>query len=284
MAAPPFLELEESLRLGIDLRPDVVGLAPEGIGWIGNFEVRDEIGAVELPCAKVADERRDPASSQQPAQVPHRVLALDARPIGERRSRHDDRPEQFRPHGRQHQHCPTGLAIADDTRLLLGFRMKLDHFFEEYGFHPHNVLDRLVGHGFGCKTNEIGRMSRAHGDAEFAVCLETSDARPVTRAGVDDNEWPFRLIDLDTFGCPDPRQQVVGRLLQRASVEDQIHIELEHIRNRHFLLRVVVVAPLAHDIPEKDGTLHRVHHVLAKRSAECLHRVRHGLSGESAEG
>ena len=152
--------------------------------------------------------------------------------------------------------------------------------FEENGFHPHDVLDRLVGHGIGCKTDEIGRMSGTHGDAEFTVGLETADARPVTRAGIDDNEWPFRLIDLDSFGCPDSGQKVVSRLVERAAIEDQIDIELEHVRYRHLLLRVIVVAALAHHIPEQDSALHRVDHVLAKRSAKCLHRVRHLLPRE----
>src|SRR5258708_6023484 len=85
MAAPPLLELEKPPALGIDLRVEVVELAPKGVRGIEALKIVDEVGAVELAVAEVAGERRHPGAAEEPARVAHRVLARDARPVRDRR-------------------------------------------------------------------------------------------------------------------------------------------------------------------------------------------------------
>ena len=57
-AAPPGLEREEALRLGVDVGIDVVFLAPEGVGGIGELEIGDEARAVEFARADVVRRAR----------------------------------------------------------------------------------------------------------------------------------------------------------------------------------------------------------------------------------
>ena len=120
MAAPPFLELDETRPLGIDLRPQVVALGPVGVGRIQVLEILDQHAAVELAVAEVARERGHPAAAGQAAGVAHRVLALDAGPVGQRRAGDDDRAEQLGPDRRHQQHGPAALAVADDAGSAFG--------------------------------------------------------------------------------------------------------------------------------------------------------------------
>ena len=90
-AAPPFLEFEKARRLGVDLRIDVVDLLPVGVVGVQRLEIRDQIGAVEDAVAEIAGQRGQPGAAQQPAEIAHRVLAVHAGPIGERRSGEHDR-------------------------------------------------------------------------------------------------------------------------------------------------------------------------------------------------
>ena len=63
VASPPFLEFQEARSLGIDFRPKVVVLGPEGIGGIEILEVIDQIGAIELAAADVAGQRGQPTAA-----------------------------------------------------------------------------------------------------------------------------------------------------------------------------------------------------------------------------
>ena len=93
VAAPPLLELEEPLALGVDLGVQVVELGPVGVRRVEVLEVVDEIRAVELAVAEVARHRGHPRPAHQPARVAHRVLAGDAGPVGDRRAGEQDRPD-----------------------------------------------------------------------------------------------------------------------------------------------------------------------------------------------
>ena len=84
------------------------------------LEIRNQVGAVEDAVAEIARQRGQPGPAQQPAEIAHRVLAMDAGPIGERRSGEHDRAGQFRVNRGHHHDLPAGLAVADQTRLALG--------------------------------------------------------------------------------------------------------------------------------------------------------------------
>ena len=53
------------------------------------------------------------------------------------------------------------------------------------------------GIGSGSETNEITGMPGFHGNADFAVGLESADTRTVTGAGINHHEGPPHEINLD---------------------------------------------------------------------------------------
>src|SRR6185312_1127774 len=62
-AAPPALELEEALGLGVDVGEEVVPLSPPRVRRVEALEVVDERCPVELAAAQVAGEERKPCTA-----------------------------------------------------------------------------------------------------------------------------------------------------------------------------------------------------------------------------
>jgi hypothetical protein len=83
--APPALELEEALGLGVDVGVQVVPLLPQRVGGIEALEIEDEIRAVELPGAQVRGKQRRPRATEQAARVAHRRFAVVAPAANRRR-------------------------------------------------------------------------------------------------------------------------------------------------------------------------------------------------------
>ena len=133
VAAPPLLEVEVALGLGVDLGPEIVLLGPERVGRVLVLEVLHQRRR-RRRCRRRG--RRSSAVSQRAAEqaagVAHRVLALDARPVGERRAGDDDRAEELGPERGEDHHRPAGLAVADDAGLALGLRVAGDDGLEEH--------------------------------------------------------------------------------------------------------------------------------------------------------
>ena len=225
VAAPPALEAEIARRLGVDLGIEIVLLAPQRVRGIQVLEILHQPGAVELAVAEIAGERGEPAAAEQAAAVAHRILAVHAGPIGQRRSGDDDRAEQFGAHGGQHHHRPAGLAVADHAGLAVGLGMQRDDLFEEDRFGARDVLDGLARHRIRQEADEIAGMAGLEGDADLAVGLEAADARAVAGARIDDDERPARRIDLDALRRNDAHQHVVDRPLERAAVDDEFHLD-----------------------------------------------------------
>ena len=214
VAAPPLLEVEVALGLGVDLGPEVVLLGPEGVGRVLRLEVLHQRRAVEDAGAEVAGERGHPRAAHQPAGVAHRVLAADARPVGERRAGDDDRAEELGAERGEDHHRPAGLAVADDAGLALGLRVAGDHRLEEHRLGGGDVEDGLAGHRLGQEADEVGRVAGLHRDADLAVGLEAADAGAVAGARVDDDEGALPRVDRDALGRDDAGEQVVDRLRQ----------------------------------------------------------------------
>ena len=157
--APPALEAEIARRLGVDLGIEIVLLAPERVGRILVLEILHQPGAVELAVAEIAGERGQPAAAEQAAAVAHRILAVHAGPVGQRRAGDDDRAEQLGPDRGQHHDRPAGLAIADHAGLAVGLGMQRDDLFEEDRFGAGDVLDGLARHRIGQEADEIAGMA-----------------------------------------------------------------------------------------------------------------------------
>ena len=188
VAAPPLLELEEALALGVDLGVEVVELGPVGVRRVEALEVVDEVCAVELAVAEVAGERGHPGAAEQPARVAHRVLAGDARPVRDRRAGEQDRPDELRRERGEHHERPAALAVADHERLAFRIRMQLVDLAQELRLGRADGLDRLARHRLRIEHHEVARVADLERDADLAVDLEAADARAMTRARIDDHE------------------------------------------------------------------------------------------------
>ena len=266
VAAPPLFEFQEALGLGVHLGPEVVVLGPPGVGRVLVFEVLHQVPAVELAIAQVAGQRGDPAAAAEAAGVAHRVLPLDAGPVGQRRARNDDGAEQVGPDGGDQQHRPAGLAVPDHAGLALGPGVQFDHLLQERDLGVDDVFDRLPRHGVGGEADEIAGMAGAHGHADLAVGLEAADAGAVPRARIDHDKGPLQRIDHHAGRWLDPDQQVVDRFDESTRVQHQFSVEAEHMRHRLGFLRVVLLAALSQHIPEQDGALRCIGCVVAKRA------------------
>ena len=67
---------------------------------------------------------------------------------------------------------------------------------------------------FRQKADEIAGMAGFHRHADLAVRLESTDPRPVARAGVDHNERTSLYIDLHTIWWRNAHQPIVHRPLK----------------------------------------------------------------------
>ena len=228
-AAPPGLEIEEARGLGVDLGIDVVDLAPIGVGRIERFEVGYKVGAVEDAVAQVAGQGGQPGPTQRAAEIAHRVAAMHARPVGQRRARQQDRTDEIGPDGRHHHDLPAGLAVGDDDGLALGLGMARRDLGDECRFGCAHVFDGLPGHGLREEADEVAGMPGRHGDADLAVLLHPADAGSMAGARVDDDEGRLGRIDRLVVERDNAHQCVVHRLGQGTAVEDGLELEAEHV-------------------------------------------------------
>ena len=143
--------------------------------------------------------------------------------------------------------------------------MHLDDAFQEHRLGVHDVFDGLARHRLGRETDEVAGMAGMHGHADFAVGLEAADARPVPGARIDHHERPLHRIDHHALRRLDAHEQIVDRLVESAGVQHQFGVEAQHMRHVLALLLVVLGAALAHHVPEQNGALRGIGHVLAKR-------------------
>ncbi len=144
--------------------------------------------------------------------------------------------------------------------------MERDHAFEEDRLGARDVLDRLPGHGIRQEADEIAGMPGLERNADLAVGLEAADARTVSGARIDDDERTARRIDLDALRRHDPHQNVVDRPVQLPAVHHEFHLVVEHVRGGLRQVLAVLIAALAHDVPEQHAALGRIRHVLDRGS------------------
>ena len=158
-------------------------------------------------------------------------------------------------HGRKHHDRPAGLAIADDRRLALGFRMQRDHALEKGGLGARDVLDRLPGHGIGQEADEVAGVAGLEGDADLALRLEAANAGPMPGARIDDDERTLILIRFLALLGDDAHKRIVHRPRELAPIHDELAAELQHMRRGFGGMLLIALAALLEDIEEEDAAL-----------------------------
>src|SRR5215475_2218171 len=195
VTTPPALEAKIPRGFRVDLRIEIVLLAPEGVGRIEILKILHKPSAVKSSMAKIAGERSEPAAAHEPPGVAHGILTAHTRPIGKRRPGNDDRPEQFGPDGCKHHDSPPRLAIPNDTGFAFRVGMQAYDSFEKGCLRARHILNGLARHWLRQEPDEVARVPSLERDANFAVGLEATDARPVPRTRIDDNERTKGRID-----------------------------------------------------------------------------------------
>jgi hypothetical protein len=147
-------------------------------------------------------------------------------------------------------------------------------FLEKTRLGACDVLDRLAGNGIGEEADEIAGVTGFECDADFAVGLESPNPRAVPGARVDDDERPSRRVDLGARRRNDPHEPVVDGSIKRLAAEDQLHFVVEHIWHGLGQVFAILIAALAHDVPEQNAALRGIDHVLHGRSKYAERRKR----------
>ncbi|MET3362905.1 hypothetical protein ABIF60_004300 [Bradyrhizobium japonicum] len=172
--------------------------------------------------------------------------------------------------------------------------MTADDSFKKLRFGSRNALDRLAGHGFGQKPDEVAGMSRLHRDTDFAVRLEAADAGTMAGARIDDDERPPPHVDRDILGRDDADERVVDRLVEFAAVRNQLGSILQHMRCGLRDVLAILVAALSHDIQKQHAPLSGIDQILhgggdqprhgTGRQLQIFHRNLTSLSCEASQG
>src|SRR5262249_45197556 len=149
---------------------------------------------------------------------------------------------------------------------------------EENRFGARDILDGLAGHGIRQEADEVAGMPCLERNADFAVGLEAADAGAVAGARVDDDEGPARGVEFDSRGRNHSHETVVDRPLERPAIDEQLHLVIEHVWSGLGEVLTILIAAMAHDIPEQHAALRGIDHVFhrwakyAERRRKCADR------------
>ena len=154
--------------------------------------------------------------------------------------------------------------------------MQRDDLFEEDRLRARDVADGLARHGVRQEADEVAGMPRLERHADLAVGLEAADARAMPGARVDDDERPPRRIELDGRRRHHFHEGVVDRTIKRPAVDEELDLVVEHVRSGLGQVLAVLVAALAHHVPEQHAALRGIHHVLHGGGKHSERRKRAG--------
>src|SRR5262252_1267830 len=163
--------------------------------------------------------------------------------------------------GGEHHDRPSRLAIADHAGLSIGLGVQRGDLLEKNRLGAGDILDGLARHGVRQESDEIAGMPGLECNADFAVGLEAADAGTMPGARIDDDERPARRVEFDTRRRNYSHETVVDRPLERPAVEHQLHFVIEHVGNGLGEVFAILIAALAHDVPEQHAALRGIDHV-----------------------
>ena len=107
--------------------------------------------------------------------------------------------------------------------------------------------------------------------ADFAVGLETANAGTMAGAGIDDHEGAFPRVDSHALRRNDAHEPIVHRALEGSPVDDQLRLVIEHIRHSLGHMFAVLIAALAHHVPEQNRALGGVDRIVHRRAEHPEH-------------
>ena len=143
--------------------------------------------------------------------------------------------------------------------------MKADDLLDKQGFGARDPLDCLPRHRLRQKSNEITWMPSFHGNADFAVRLESSDSRTMSGARIDHDERSPVGFNFDVFGRNDTHERVIDWFIQLAAVHDQFGCILQNMWRRLCDVFPVLVTTPTQDVHEQDTSLAGIHQILYSR-------------------
>ena len=114
-------------------------------------------------------------------------------------------------------------------------------------------------------------MARLECYANLAIGLEPANTGPVARARIDDHEGASLEINRHPFRGHDAHEAVIHRALERAPIDDEFSLVTEHVRHSLGQMLAVLIAALAHDVPEQDRALGSVNRVVHRRAEGAEH-------------
>src|SRR5262249_40809782 len=146
--------------------------------------------------------------------------------------------------------------------------------FDERGFGAGNILDRLALNGVRQEADEIAGVTRSQGHTDLALCLEPSDTRAMSGAGVDDYERPARIDGFHAFRRNDADQRVVPRPGQLAAVHHQRTLKAQDVWRDLACVFGILRRPLAKHIEKEWPPLSEVEPIFERILARSPNAVR----------
>src|SRR5690242_13775172 len=104
-------------------------------------------------------------------------------------------------------------------------------------------------------------MTRLESYADLAVGFETTDARTMAGTRINYDEGPPLRIDLSSGRRNDAHQRVIHRSIELAAVNQKLGLIVEHMRSGFLQMLAILIATLAHNVPEQNAALRGVDHV-----------------------
>jgi hypothetical protein len=103
----------------------------------------------------------------------------------------------------------------------------------------------------------------------FAIRLESRDAGTVTGARINNHKRPSRRIGFESSRWNNPDEGVIDRSLQSPSIDNELHLEIKHVRSKFGQLCAILITALAHDIEAQHASLRSVDQVFGRRREEA---------------
>jgi hypothetical protein len=117
-------------------------------------------------------------------------------------------------------------------------------------------------------------MSGPERHADFAVRLETTDARPVTGARVYDDEWAFFGIDLTACGRAYTREYIVDGPFQGSPVDHELYVIIQHVWGMCSQILVILVTALPKHVREQYTALCEIDYVIDSLFCDYKRHIR----------